>query len=179
MRCDFLRAATIGIALVSSLAIAPLAARGQSGPDIAAQQQAQPEPRQKSETPVDRWFDMTPEERQRELATLPPERARLIRQQLMRYSQMSPEEKAEFRERYQLLMRLPPPQRELVRQRLKEFRALTPTRRVAVHGEVVALRAMPADQRRARLESDELRSRFSAQELQIIRDLSDYLDIKK
>jgi hypothetical protein len=176
MRCDFLRPTVVGIALTAALTTAPLVARDQPGQETSEQQK---QAHQKPETPIDRWFRMTPEERERELAKLPPERARLIRQQLMRYSEMSSEEKTEFRERYQLLMRLPPALRQLVRQRLEEFRELSPARRTAVHDQVLALRALPVEQRAARLDSDEMQSRFSAQERQIIRDLAEYLDIKK
>jgi hypothetical protein len=172
MRCDLVRGAALGIGLAAALASAP--ARCQQTPDAPQQQRAQ-----NPETALDRWFRMSPEERERELAKLPPARARLIRQQLRRYSEMSPQEKAKLRERYQTFKQLPPDLQQLVRDRLREFRQLPVARQSAVHRQVVELRALPEEQRAAHMDSDEMRSRFSAQERLIIQDLAQYLDPKK
>lgn len=157
-----------------AMAMASTPARCQQTPDATQQQRAQ-----NPETALDRWFRMSPEERERELAKLPPARARLIRQQLRRYSEMSPEEKEKLRKRYQTFSQLPPDLQQTVRERLREFRQLPVARQVAVHRQVVELRALPEDQRAARMDSDEMRSRFSTQERLIIQNLAEYLDPKK
>ncbi len=124
---------------------------------------------------IDRWNQMSPEERERELAKLPPARAKLIRQRIQRYNQMHPEEQQQLRERYQTFSQLPPDKKQLVRTRWSEFRQLPPARRPLLHREIQQLRQMPDAQRQARLNSEDFHSRFSPPEQQIIRDLSTYL----
>jgi len=125
---------------------------------------------------LDRWNRMSPAERERELAKLPPARAKLIRQRLRRYNAMSPQEQQALRERYQTFSELPPAKQQVVRQRLREFRQLPAPRRPIVHAEVERLRALPEAQRQAQLNSEEFRSHFSPQEQEIVRDLTQYLE---
>jgi len=141
----------------------------------ASPQQEPPAGQQALENSIDRWNRMSPEERERELAKLPPARARLIRQRIWRYNHMPPEEQQALRERYQTFSQLPPDRRRIVRARLEEFRQLPAARRPVVHQETERLRLLPEAQRQATMNSDEFRGRFSPQEQQIIRDLSTYL----
>jgi hypothetical protein len=152
--------------LLAATAAGP--ARSQPEPD-------KPSGQQLLENSIDRWNRMSPEERERELAKLPPARARLIRQRIRRYNQMNPDEQQALRERYQTFSQLPPARQQIIRERLREFRQLPVARRPIVHGEVEQLRLLPETQREGRLSSDEFRGRYSPQEQQIIRDLSTYL----
>jgi Protein of unknown function (DUF3106) len=126
-------------------------------------------------TPIDRWNQMTPQEREKELAKLPPAQARLIRERIRRFNQLPPEEKEALRKRYQRFAELPPAKREIVRWSLRQFRQLPLARRRMVRDAVNSLRALPPDQRAARLDSKEFRSQFSPLEQQIIRNISDDL----
>ncbi|MGA2736116.1 MAG: DUF3106 domain-containing protein [Bryobacteraceae bacterium] len=125
--------------------------------------------------PIDRWNRMSPEERERELAKLPPGRARQIRQRIARYNQMRPEEQKALRDRYDTFSHLPPDKQQIVRDRLREFRRLPQARQPVVHREVVRLRSLPEAQRQASMNGDEFHSQFSPQEQQIIRDLTAYM----
>jgi len=118
---------------------------------------------------------MSPEQRERELAKLPPARAKQIRQRIWAYNHMRPEQRQALSERYQAFSQLPPEKQQVVRERLREFRQLPQARQSLVHREVVQLRSLPKPQRRERLNSEEFRSRFSPQERQVIRDLMAYL----
>jgi hypothetical protein len=144
-------------------------------PPLATPARAQQEPAPSFENSIDRWNRMSPEERERELAKLPPARARLIRQRIRRYNQMGPGEQQMLRERYQEFSQLAPDTQQIVRGSLRSFRQLPPDRQVAVHRAVVEIRTLPEPQRQARLNSEEFRNRFSPPEQQIIRDLSTYL----
>ena len=133
-------------------------------------------PRQaRAENPIDRWNQMSPEERERALAKLPPQRARMIRERIRRYNQLPEREKQALRERYQMFSQLPPDKQAIVRQRMLEARQLPRSRWPVIRREVDQLRAMPEAQRRARLNSEEFRSRFSPQEQQIVRDITEIL----
>src|ERR1700728_3253791 len=75
-----------GWAMVIAVGVAA-AVSGQ--PTVASNTSAAPQAR----NPIDRWNQMSPEERERELAKLPPERARKIRERIRRYNQLPPREK--------------------------------------------------------------------------------------
>jgi hypothetical protein len=146
-----------------------IAAAGE--PTVASDQAAAPQAR----NPIDRWNQMSPEERERQLAKLPPERARQIRERIRRYNQLPPREKQALREGYQKFAQLSPERQEIVRQRLRDFRQLPLDRRPLVRREIAQLRALPEGQRDARMNSGEFRSQFSPRERQIIRDITEYL----
>jgi hypothetical protein len=165
MPCNWVRSALLSLPIALMLAAAP-----------PAMPQQRPDPLENS---IDRWNRMSPEERERELAKLPPARARLIRQRLRRYNQMQPQEQQALRQRYQTFSQLPAAKQEVVRQRLREFRQLPTARQPVVHHEVEQLRLLPEDQREARLNSEDFRGRYSPQEQQIIHDLTEYLEPPK
>ena len=173
MLCDWARSALGCLGLAVLLAFAP-AARAQQGTRAPARQREEAQ-----QNNIDRWNRMSPEQRERELKRLPPERARLIRQRLRRYNQMNPEQQQALRERYKTFSQLPPEKQQVIRERLRVFRQLPPMRRQVVHGEVEHMRSMPEAQRQARLNSEEFQSQFSSEEQQIIRDLTEYLEPPK
>jgi hypothetical protein len=169
MLCSSLRCALLRFGfgvLLASAALAP--ARSQQEPDKSSAQQL-------LDNSIDRWNRMSPEERERELAKLPPARARLIRQRIQRYNQMNPDEQQALRGRYQTFSQLPPDRQQVVRERLREFRQLPVARRPVVHAEIEQLRLLTEAQRQVRMNGDEFQTRYSPQEQQIIRDLYTYL----
>jgi hypothetical protein len=173
MPCDFGRATLLRFGFVTLQVMALAAAvagpaQSQQEPDKAAGQEL-------IENSIDRWNRMSPEEREQELAKLPPDRARLIRQRIWQYNHLPPEEQQALRERYRTFSKLPPEQQQIVRDRLREFSQLPPGRQPVLHNEVKQLRLLPEAQRQARFNSEEFRGRFSPQERQIIKDLLAYL----
>jgi hypothetical protein len=171
MLCDLGRSTLLKFGLAILLAVAAAGpARSQQEPDRPAAQQQQPQA-----NPIDRWNRMSAEERERELAKLPPARARLIRQRIWAYNHMPQEERQALRQRYQAFIQLPPDKQQIVRERLRESRELPVARRPVVQREVEQLRLLPEGQRQARMNGEEFRGRFSPQEQQIIRDLTTYL----
>jgi hypothetical protein len=170
MPCNFGRSTLLRFGFAALLAAAAAGpARSQQEPDRPSAQE------QPSDNSIDRWNRMSPEERERELAKLPPARAKMIRQRIKRYNQMNPEEQQDLRERYQTFAQLPPEKRQAVRARFRELQQLPGPRQRVVHGEIQQMRLLPEPQRQGRLNSDEFRSLYSPQEQQIIRDLSTYL----
>jgi hypothetical protein len=75
---------------------------------------------------VQRLLNMTPEEREKALARLPPERRAQIEQRLNRLAQLPPEQRAELQQRYQAFQSLPRDRQDAVRLELQSLRALPP-----------------------------------------------------
>lgn len=156
----------LAVAFLAPVAVlASPSGQGSERPAARRQRQAQ--------NPIDRWNQMSPEERERELAKLPPERARLIRNRIRYYNQLPQPERKALRERYEHFTHLSPEKQAVVRQRLREFRQLPQARRPLVRQAVEQLRSLPESERLARLENEEFRSRFSPDELQIVRDITE------
>jgi hypothetical protein len=103
---------------------------------------------------IERLQRMSPEQREQALAKLPPERRQQMEQRLKRLERLTPE------------------QRDLLDQRYQAFQSLPPGRRVVVRAAMQQLRSMPEADRRARLNSEEAKRRFSPQELQLLREVS-------
>lgn len=169
MPCDRGRSPLIRLAPVLLMAAAA------AGPVRSQPEPERPAGRQLLENSIDRWNRMSPAQRERELAKLPPGRARLIRRRIWRYNHMRPEEQQALRERYQTFAQLPPDKQEIVRARLRQLYQLPVERRTAIYREIEQLRLLPEARRPERLNADEFRGRFSPQEHEIIRDLMTYL----
>jgi hypothetical protein len=156
----WLTAAVLGCGLFLSVAAAKpqhAAPAPETGPPLSA---------------IERWNNMTPAERERELAKLPPARAAWIREHIRQFNSLPPATRQALIERGRRLEQLPPPQQALVRQRLTELRQLPPERAALVRVAIRRFSALPAAQRQARFASPAFQSRFSPQEQQIIRDIT-------
>jgi len=101
---------------------------------------------------LQRLSQMTPEQRQKALARLPPERRARIEEQLNR------------------LEKLPPDQRARLLQRYDEFQGLPRDRQAAVRSELQALRKLPTPRLRERLNSPEFQQNFSPEEQRLLRE---------
>jgi len=95
------------IAIASLLLTASLAAQAPAGP--AQKRVPPPGPRPGRQAAlIERWSNMTPEQRSKALDRLPPERREKIEAQLNRYQNMTPEQREQLRFRAQLFNQLPP-----------------------------------------------------------------------
>jgi hypothetical protein len=101
---------------------------------------------------IERFQNMPPLEREKELAKLPPARRARVEQQMERLDKM------------------PPAQRAQALRRLQAFEDLPPQRRVAVRQQIQSLQALPRGERQAWLNSDEMRSKFSPEEQKLLRE---------
>lgn len=97
-----------------------------------------------------RFLDMKPEQREKELSKLPPQRREHMEQQLGRFES------------------LPPDKREKQLQRLEMMQDLRPDRRQAVNQEIQRLRALPFAERREFLYSDMFQRNFAPDERALI-----------
>jgi hypothetical protein len=118
---------------------------------------------------------MTPEQRNRILERLPPERRKQVQERLQQYDQLPPQERETLRRRLEMFAQLPPQQQEAARKLFGRFNKLPEDRRKLVGEEFRQLRLMDDPDRRARINSDEFRSKYTLAEQQLLQDLSSLL----
>src|SRR5437762_2823149 len=73
---------------------------------------------------IERWTQMSPEQRSRALAKLPPERRQRIEELLSRYQSLSPEEREQLRFRSEMFNQLPPEKQDVARRMFRQFNQL-------------------------------------------------------
>lgn len=110
-------------------------------------------PQVKAVQELDRFSKMSPQDREKALAKLPPQRRAVFEQRLARYEQMTPE------------------QRDRVKQRVEEMEGLPKDRQNAIRQEIQRLQALPFGQRKKALNSEEFQQRFSPDEQRLVRDV--------
>jgi hypothetical protein len=137
------------------------AAKGQPGPRAAKA--------------LERLNNMTPEQRERALQKLPPERRERMQRQLDAYNKLSPEQRDRLHRQVEAFQQLPPERQDEVRKAFRHYNNLQPERQTIVHDELQTLRRLSPDERRARLESDEFHSRFRPGEQKLIENLADVM----
>jgi hypothetical protein len=126
-------------------------------------------------SPAARLYRATPEERDRALEKLPPRLQEQLRAQLERFDAMPKAQREVVIRRAERYAALPPEQRETVRQQIVALRQLPQERRAAVGLALRRLQPLPEEQRLQTVNSDEFKSRFSAEEQKIIADLSEVM----
>jgi hypothetical protein len=146
--------------LLGLVGVTPDLALGRAGPGAAR------------DTPIERWMRMSPEQRQRALDKLPPERRQRVEERIRQYQQLSPQERQALRQRYDRFSQLPPQKQNQARALFRRFSALPAERRQALQHELQQLRSMPEAERRTRVASEDFRNRFSPSEQQMLQDLA-------
>jgi phage-related protein len=161
-------------------------------PPAPRQQQAAPRPQQQARPQqgrgnaggavpapgivnLQRLARMSPEERQKALANLPPARQQALMRQLQNFQQLPPAARQREVQQAEKLQSLPPQRRSQVRQSLVQFRDLPVERKAAISSELDRLNAMPEEDRRARMNSEEFRNRYSPAEQQMMSNISEVM----
>jgi hypothetical protein len=126
-------------------------------------------------TIIDRWNRMSPEEQQKFLAKFPPDKRKQVEAQLNHYKNLPPEE----RSRPQTFSQLPPEKQNQARRAWAQYGKLPKDRQPMLRDEFENLRTMPEAERNARINSDEFRNKYNANEQSILRDFSGVLSAKQ
>lgn len=121
---------------------------------------------------LDRFERMSPLQRRRFLERLPPERRKLFEERLNRYQGLRPEQREQVREQYELFQNLGKEQQNALRQAFRDFSQLPLHRRPLVRRAYEILRDLPEAERRARMNSDAFRSRFTDKEQHLLDDMT-------
>ncbi|MGA3210728.1 MAG: DUF3106 domain-containing protein [Terriglobales bacterium] len=123
--------------------------------------------------------NMTPAEQQRALShdpnfrNLPPQRQQQLLNRLQHFNSLPPERQNQLIQRVDTWNHMTPAQQQQARGLFNQMQSLPEDRRTAVRGAVRNLRAMPPEARERYLNSPEYRSKYSSQELQIMRGMTD------
>jgi hypothetical protein len=118
---------------------------------------------------------MTPEEREQALSRLPPAQREKIEQRIQNFQKLPPAAQARRLDRLERLNSLPPQKQNQVRRSLNQLNALPDDRKMAINQELRHMLGMPDEQRRAYMNTEEFRNRFSPAEQQMIGNLAEIL----
>ena len=142
-----------------------------------AQQPKNPEKQTQGarQTPIDDFMRMSPEERQKALDRLPPDRRKKVEEQLRRFNSLPEDEQRRLKTLVGRLHSLPPERQEAVRKAANEFMKSPPERRQAMQEQLRQMAGMTQPEREAQLKSPEVRHAFSKGEQGIMRDMSELL----
>jgi len=120
---------------------------------------------------LSRLLKLSPEQRNKALSSLPPVRRAQIEKRLNDYQQMPEPQRARALERLRRMQSLPPQKQQQVRASSKMFLELPEPRHKLVQRQIGQLRPLSDADRRALMNSDEFRSKFTPSEQQMIEDI--------
>lgn len=124
---------------------------------------------------VRRLSRMSQQERQQVLSKLPPERRQAVIKSLQDFQKLPPSERQRSAIELERLHGLPQQKQNQVLRSLRQFQDLPDERKATLGSELDRLTAMPDEDRRARMNSEEFRNRYSPAEQQMMSNMSELL----
>ncbi len=122
---------------------------------------------------------LPPQEQQRRLEQdqhfrqLPQQRQEQLRNRLQNFNSMPPQKQQRVLNRMEMFEHLRPEQQRQAMTLFGQFRSMDPQRKEIMRGTLRQMRTMPPDARQRMLTSPETQSRYSPQELQMLRGFND------
>ncbi len=153
------------------IAATSILALGLAGAPAVGQNRGPALPPRPPNNVLERLERMSPEQREKVLSRLPPERRRRIEERLRWYDSLPPEERERLAWRYERFRQLPPERQQEVRQFFRRFGTLPPERRLALRQEARRLRFLPGPARQARINSPAFQNRYSPEERDMLRTI--------
>jgi hypothetical protein len=120
---------------------------------------------------LNKLLKLTPEQRNKALSALPPGRRAVIERRLNDYLKMPEPERNRAIDRLRRMQSLPPQKQNQVRASSKRFLELPQPRHRVVKRQLDELRPLSDADRRALMNSEEFRNKFTASEQQMIEDI--------
>jgi hypothetical protein len=142
----------------------------------AAGRAAPPQPdNHPGEQMLDRLLQMSPEQRQKALdrLNLPPQRRQNIEKRINEIQKLPPAMQNLARTRLEMLNSLPQPRQNQVRRSINQYAGALPERKAQMNEALQRIANLPDEDRRAYMNTEEFRNRFSPTEQQIISNLSE------
>jgi hypothetical protein len=133
------------------------------------------QPRQVANRPgevFDKLMRMSPEERDKALAKLPPARRAQIEQRIENFEKLPAAAQERRLDRLERLNSLPPQRQKEVRQSMRDLQQLPQDRKVAVNRELRRMSPMSDEDRQEYMNSEEFRNKYSPAEQEMIGNLA-------
>lgn len=139
---------------------------------LAQKKKAQQERKAVSPTALlERLQKLTPEEREVVFNTFPEERRDQVRRRFDAFNRLSPEERDRLGENLVAFINLGPQRQELARAVFRRFAGIAKDRQESMQTEMKLLSTLSPEDRRSRVNADEFRNRFSADEKLLMFDM--------
>jgi hypothetical protein len=145
------------------------AAAPRPAPQAKGKQRPQEDPRRQ----LDRIMNMKPEQRQKWLESLPPQRRQNIERRLGEYQKIPTPERKLLGTQLEMLQSLPPQRQAQVKRSMRQFEAIPEERRQQMTQELRRMSTMSDEDRRAYMNTEEFRNRYSPTEQQIMGNISE------
>lgn len=120
---------------------------------------------------LDRLSRMSPEDRERLLAKLPPPRRRSVESNLRRFQQMPPARRAALAERLRQFEQMTPERQSHLRELLRTVGQMPPERRRELQGEFARIKRMSDEDRLDYTSSAAFQEKFNESERDLLLDL--------
>jgi hypothetical protein len=168
------------VPLVATVLLTPaFAAQGTAKPPRPPARQAVRNAPKPDNHPGEQLFDklarMKPEDREQALSKLPLAQRAKIEQRIRNFQQLPPAAQERRLDRLERLNSLPPQRQSDVRRSMNQLKDLPEDRKTAVNRELRNMSGMVDDERRAYMNTDEFRNRYSPAEQQMIGNLAEIL----
>ncbi|HKD06431.1 MAG TPA: DUF3106 domain-containing protein [Bryobacteraceae bacterium] len=135
-------------------------------------QPARGNPRPQPSEQLEKLLKMNPADREKYLQGIPEKRRENLQKRLDDFANMPPARQTRVLNRLEMLNSLPAEKQQEVRQAMKQLQQLPGDRRALIGKELQLMALMPDDERRAHMNSEEFRNRYSATEQQMMESLS-------
>jgi len=130
-------------------------------------------PRPQPSEQLEKLLKMNPEDREKYLQGIPEQRRDNLQKRLDDFAKMPPARQTRVLSRLEMLNSLPPEKQQQVRKAMRQLQQLPEDRRAMVSKELQLMALMPDEERRAHMDSEDFRNRYSATEQQMMDSLSE------
>jgi hypothetical protein len=130
-----------------------------------------------SNTPIDEFDRLSPEEQQQKLARLPADQRRRLEERLRQFNRLPFEQRQMLRNLYSRLHQLAPGQQATVHKAIDRFSKQPAESQQAIRDELRLLSALPEQERAARVTSRDFRQGLTRKEQGIVRDMMPLLPL--
>ncbi|MCX6586570.1 MAG: DUF3106 domain-containing protein [Acidobacteria bacterium] len=135
---------------------------------------AQPPERAERPHPLEKLRRLAPEERERVLQNMPPERRQMIEERLERWERMAPRRKKRLEGSLTNFQQMKPEQQQALRKLAKRFQETMPEdKRMEGRRALTMLRRLAPEARRRVLNGPRMRDRFNEQERELLREMAE------
>ena len=121
---------------------------------------------------LEKYREMSPEERRQAMKNLPPERRKAIEERMEQYDHLAPEERQRLDDRLENFQQWSPERKQMARRIILHVNQVPPERRQLIRDEFQSWRTLSNDDVRSRMNSDEFRNKYNDQEQQILREMA-------